>query len=520
MRRGRLQREENVSRAHSDAPPPVHHELAPGSRFGRYDIVRRIGTGGMGSVFEATHTLLKKPVALKTMHTGFARSEAARLRFLREAETVARIRHPNVVDISDVGVEQDIPYLVMELLDGEDLARMLHRQGPLTQTEAVDAVLPIACGLAAAHRLGIVHRDVKPENVLLSRAGNQVTPKLIDFGVSKDLDRSTIGEGYSNTVTGTPQYMAPEQARGASLDGRTDEYALGVMLYQCLSGRLPYESPSLLELVQLIDGGIFRPLREIRPDLDPALCAIIEKAMARAPRDRFPSVDAFGHALLPYANERLQLLYESELNELVTPPSLAPEVDRFASMQTVPSAATRSGVRERDLEPQAPSPARKSYLRPMAILVALLAVSAGAWWLQAVAGSKPVSAPIASSPSSAASLFRVRIRVTPDDAEIALDGAPVAVGSLDRELTRDGAVHTLQISRAGYEPRILILRDRAPASDHITLQRVSANFPEEARPRVSPQAKRAPPKPQAEPAEPVVPTEPEPPEPLDIQMAR
>lgn len=481
--------------------------LTAGTRFGRYDLVRCIGTGGMGSVFEATHTLLKKPVALKTMHTGFVNSEAARLRFLREAETVARIRHPNVVDITDVGVEQDIPYLVMELLEGEDLARMLHRRGPLSQIEAVDAVLPIACGLAAVHRLGIVHRDVKPENVLLARTGGQVTPKLIDFGVSKDLDRSTVGEGYAHTVTGTPQYMAPEQARGASLDGRTDEYALGVMLYQCLSGRLPYESPSLLELIQLIDGGTFRPLREVRPDVDDGLCAVIERAMSRAPRDRFPTVDAFGCALLPFASERLQRLYEGELNEPLTPSALSAETEAFASSRTVPGPTTKSGVRERDVSDEASAPKRRPHLVAATLLV--LGLIAAAWLIRTEPVTKPVSTPLATEPSRPPEHYRVKLSVTPNDAEIVLDGAKVGIGTLDRELVRDGTLHTLRVSRAGYEPQIITLRDHVPSSEQITLLPVNAT------PRSSPQPPARQPKRQAERAEPSAPSEP-----IDIQMTR
>jgi serine/threonine protein kinase len=325
-------------------------QLAPGRTFARYEIVRCIGMGGMGAVFEATHVLLKKRVAVKTMHTNLVRSEASRQRFLREAETVARIRHPNVVDVSDVGIENGIPFLVMEYLEGEDLLHLIVSKGPLDARAAADAVLPVAAGLCAVHRLGIVHRDVKPENVLLARdAHGGVVPKLIDFGVSKDLEASTRSGGkVPHTVTGTPHYMSPEQARGAAqLDGRTDQYALGVMLYQCLSGRLPYESTSLLELLSLIDAGHFRPLDAVRPDVPAEFAALVHRAMAPHPRDRFATLELFGQALSAFASERMRLTHERDFSDapLVAEAS-EPGVESLAARQaavTTPVGDTPQG---------------------------------------------------------------------------------------------------------------------------------------------------------------------------------
>jgi serine/threonine-protein kinase len=300
-----------MAQERADLLEPEAPVLAPGTRFARYDIVRCIGVGGMGAVFEATHSMLRKRVALKTLHSNLGRSEAARQRFLREAETVARVRHPNVVDISDVGIENGVPYLVMEFLEGEDLARVLE-SGPLGPEQAVDTALPVAAGLVAVHKLGIVHRDIKPENILLARdVHGDIVPKLVDFGVSKDLEASLrAGAPPLHTVTGTPHYMSPEQARGsAALDARTDQYALGILLYQCLSGQRPYDSESLLELIHLIDTGVHRPLRSLVPAVPEALEQVVHRAMSRHPRDRFASTEAFGRALLPFASERTRLTY-------------------------------------------------------------------------------------------------------------------------------------------------------------------------------------------------------------------
>jgi eukaryotic-like serine/threonine-protein kinase len=288
-----------------EAPAPVPDFLCAGNSFARYQIVRCIGVGGMGAVFEATHALLRKRVALKAMHTSLGRSEASRARFLREAETVARIRHPHVVDITDVGIERGVPYLVMEFLEGEDLAALLAREQRLDPQRAVDIVLPVLAGLCAVHRLGIVHRDIKPENVFLAldALGDKV-PKLLDFGVSKDLESGHAGAAPHHTVAGTPYYMAPEQAHGSRvLDARADQYAVGVLLYQCLAGVRPFQSESLLELIHLIDSGEYKPLAAQRDDLPAALVAVVARAMARDPEQRFAATESLGLALAEFASE-------------------------------------------------------------------------------------------------------------------------------------------------------------------------------------------------------------------------
>jgi serine/threonine protein kinase len=297
------------------APAPVPDFLCAGSSFARYEIVRCIGVGGMGAVFEATHVLLRKRVALKAMHTALGRSEASRARFLREAETVARIRHPHVVDISDVGIERGVPFLVMEFLEGEDLSALLEREQRLDVARAADIVLPLLAGLCAVHRLGIVHRDIKPENVFLAvDAHGDSVPKLLDFGVSKDLEASGYaGAPPRHTVAGTPYYMAPEQAHGSgALDARADQYAVGVLLYQSLAGVRPFQSESLLELIHLIDSGEYKPLAAQREGLPEPLVALIARAMAREPARRFPDTESFGQALAPFASEPIRRACERD----------------------------------------------------------------------------------------------------------------------------------------------------------------------------------------------------------------
>jgi serine/threonine-protein kinase len=327
----------------------------------------------MGAVYEAKHALLNKRVALKTLHGSAAHDPALLERFLREAELAARVRHPHVVDIYDAGVEEGVPFLVMEFLEGEDLARYLEREGRLLAREAVDIVVPLIAGLAELHRLGIAHRDVKPENVFLAYdAHGNIVVKLIDFGVSKDLGACAserpfgvelVGSarGRRGPFEGTPHYMAPEQMRGeAELDARSDQYALGVVLYQCLAGRLPYEGRSLLELAYHVCNGEHVPLRELRPDLPSALLALVERAMSRDLAARFPSMEALGLALLPFASPPLRALYDFELSSSrrsSLPPSRRPsrpatacarggeEMPRLGHAATLPARSWRPAGR-------------------------------------------------------------------------------------------------------------------------------------------------------------------------------
>ncbi len=372
----------------------------------------------MGAVFEATHSLLRKRVALKALHATLGRSDASRARFLREAETVARIRHPNVVDITDVGVEREIPFLVMEFLEGEDLASLLEREGKLEVARAVDLLLPAVAGLCAVHRLGIVHRDIKPENIFLAVDSlGAMAPKLVDFGVSKDLDASSAaGAPQRHTVAGTPYYMSPEQARGAAnLDARADQYAMAVVLYQCLAHARPFVSESLLELLHMIDAGEYVPLTTRVPELPAALAAVIERAMSRRLEDRYPTTEAFGQALAEFASPEVQSACvrdfsaerraampsvrrwsDAERERLSAPtrPSLDPPPDSLRTMEERPSKL--SGVRARDTEPAAspaPTPrAQRIFLLAFgAILILALGLGALLYQVPTRAPTSPVS---------------------------------------------------------------------------------------------------------------------------------
>jgi len=295
--------------------------LAPDTRFGRYRVVRCIGVGGMGAVYEAVHDDLEKRVALKTLHPSMAREPEARARFLREGRAASRIRHPNVVEVFDVGQHDDTLFLVMEHLAGEDLAALIAREGPLSVERLVDLMLPVIAAVATAHEEGVVHRDLKPENIFLAQTRNgAVQPKVLDFGISKvtgapNAQRIT---GASSMI-GTPLYMSPEQAQGAAVDGRSDQYAIGVILYECATGRVPFNAPELYPLLHAIVLGQHASPRSLRPELPADFEAVIERAMARDADRRYESLHTLGRALLPFASRTNRGLWREVFGAPPTP---------------------------------------------------------------------------------------------------------------------------------------------------------------------------------------------------------
>jgi serine/threonine-protein kinase len=266
---------------------------------GKYRLVARLGSGGMGTVWRADHLVLHSPVAVKVLNERAQDSAHGPTRFLREAQAAAALRSPNVVQILDVGMEGAVPFIVMELLEGESLAARLRRVGRLDLATTTQIVTETARALHKAHEAGIVHRDLKPDNIFLVRDVDREIVKVLDFGIAKLVEQMEVEQlTGTGSVLGTPHYMSPEQARGRrDVDHRTDLWALGVIAYECTTGRRPYDSHALGDLLMQICTEDAAPPSSAG-GLPAELDAFMVRALARDPAQRFGSAlemaEAFG----------------------------------------------------------------------------------------------------------------------------------------------------------------------------------------------------------------------------------
>jgi eukaryotic-like serine/threonine-protein kinase len=263
--------------------PPSHPEML--GRLGRYEVERLIGSGGMGIVFKGFDTELNRPVAIKVLAPHLAGSGAARQRFSREARAAAAVVHEHVVAIHNVESDGAAPFLVMQYVAGESLQARLDRQGPLALREILRIAHQTAAGLAAAHAQGLVHRDVKPSNILLEQGIERAL--LTDFGLARAADDASLT--HTGYLPGTPHYMSPEQARGDALDARSDLFSLGSVMYAMCTGRPPFRAETSFGVLRRITDTDPRPVREISNDIPPWLEAIVGKLLAKEPASRFTS---------------------------------------------------------------------------------------------------------------------------------------------------------------------------------------------------------------------------------------
>jgi serine/threonine protein kinase len=303
----------------------------------KYRLASELGRGGMGTVFRAEHLTLRSAVAVKLIHPGALDAGTVGQRFLREAQAAASIRSPHVVQILDFGVESGTPFMVMELLEGESLAARLGRVGRLEPTQAARVVTHVARAIQMAHDAGVVHRDLKPDNVFLVCNADEEIAKVLDFGIAKSL----VPDGIDTTtrtgaVLGTPYYMSPEQARGTrAVDAKSDLWALGVIACECMTGRRPFDGPTLGDLMMKICSDPIPAPSSLGP-VPPGFDAWFQRATEREPERRFQSALELADSLRAVVG-----LGESQLS-LPPPPASAP----FSASSAVPSqvlAAPRSG---------------------------------------------------------------------------------------------------------------------------------------------------------------------------------
>jgi serine/threonine protein kinase len=303
------------------------HPLIGQTLRGTYRILAALDQGGMGLVFEAEHTRLRRRVAVKVLARHLTTDAQALARFNREAEIISQLEHPHIVQILDFDTtEQGEPYIVMELLKGESLSDRLERDGCLPIEDAARIVHQVASGLFAAHQASVIHRDLKPANIFLSNTpGQGRVVKLLDFGISKRMGggRSLTGEF---DVLGTPDYMAPEQALGktASVDHRGDQYALAVIAFEMLSGQTPFSGDDLVEVLQKVVSAAAPPIERFAPHVSPLVGVVLNRGLEKDPAARYPTVLDFALAFSAACEDCLPVPASAALGSARTVPASGP----------------------------------------------------------------------------------------------------------------------------------------------------------------------------------------------------
>ena len=318
----------------------AHDEVARTGAIlaGRFEILELLGVGGMGSVYRARDVTLDETVALKMIARSIAREPGMLERFRREVRLARRVTHPNVARCFDIGQHDDDCFFTMELIEGESLRARLDREGRVTAAAAIVIATEVCAGLGAAHRASVVHRDLKPDNVMLGAEGRVV---LTDFGIASARLLADRGQRTVGTLVGTPEYISPEQVQGErDLDGRADIYSLGVMLFELVTGRVPWVGPTPLAVVVARLGADPPDPRQL-VELDDQLAAIIMRCMARRREDRFASVDDVARALyevyVPGSGE--------QLGRSFSPPADV-DVDQYEGLEK-PSVGAMGARKER-----------------------------------------------------------------------------------------------------------------------------------------------------------------------------
>ncbi len=320
-----------------------------GIDYGRYGVLRVLGVGSFGTVYEAVQRPLGRHIALKVMHPHLVARADIAARFEQEARVAAAVRHANVVEVLDFGTRASVPYVAMELLEGESLLDTLTRERTLSVPVLVDLVMPVLAALSVMHARAVVHCDLKPANIFLSVDNRaRIVPKVLDFGISCIRAGGGAAEGRRGRL-GTPDDMSPEQVRGgAPLDARADLWALGVTLYEAATGRVPFAGHDVRSVFAAVLDGSFPAPRSLAPDLPERFEAVLLRALSRDPAERFARAIDLARALVPFAGDDGRRVWVEEFGQALPSPSSQPP------LAPGPARATPSGA------PTPPPPGRRS----------------------------------------------------------------------------------------------------------------------------------------------------------------
>ncbi|MBI5501903.1 MAG: serine/threonine protein kinase [Deltaproteobacteria bacterium] len=483
----------------------------------RYRILRLIGEGGMGAVYEAEHVVVGRHVAIKVLHADMARDHQVVARFYNEARAAGSIGSEHIVEVLDFG-RHPAPYLVMELLTGRSLAALLEADGPLSPARASTVLLQVLDALGAAHAKEIVHRDLKPENIFVVTKDGRESIKLVDFGISKLKNADPITGGHltqTGTVLGTPYYMSPEQALGAKdLDHLTDVYSAGVILYECVTGRQPYSAENYNMLLVKIISEAAPPPRSIRPDLPEPLEQIILKAMAQDRPQRFRSAAEFAAALRAFSEGRRTGVLPIAAAASDTAARISAARARIlqggatlaATTGAPPGAATDLAWTEGTGSAAAPPRKGRAVAITAGATLAVAALAVGAW-LAFFRGNgssvsptvdQPALSPSKGRPSTAdsptaapsptadppppnaavpvtadqpaADAVQLRVAATPADAKIYLDDVELPGNPASARFRKDGLMHKLRVAAPGFSEQTRFVEFTADVEEAFALQ--------------------------------------------------
>lgn len=434
--------------------------------------------GGMGDVYEGIHEMIGKKLAIKCMHLDFAANTDAVTRFKREARAATAVGNEHIVDVSDLGDLPDgSPFMVMEYLHGRELAALIHDESPLPVPRVIAIVLEVLEALSAAHASGVVHRDMKPENIfLVERGGNKDFVKVLDFGISMISEQADAAKGrmtQTGMAMGTPNYMSPEQARGSrDVDHRTDLYSVGVILFQALTNSLPFDAQSLAVLMTKILTEPPGSIREHRGELPVALDRIVQRAMAKDADTRFEDAEEFADVLRPFLDE------DYVAPEVTTSPACHATIKLKAAVEEGPSGSDNTAelpFRGEELPAQSEVVSAETFVvasttepnsaggrgKWIAGALALAVAGAGAFVFSGGKDTAPTPTPERVSPPPSMAVgtpeipevsreVKVRITATPAGAKVYLDGKPFPSGSQVAQ-PRSMAPVRIQVVLAGYQ---------------------------------------------------------------------